>query len=1117
MSFRKSWLPIFILLLALFVSSFTDSSPRADAQIITTLPPLFVLDWNFENSDPLAGWTGDVAQIPLGEDPTTRAACTWLDEATFLPKGDLVTADRVRQIDNKPLARLGGDYWQTPIYDLGISGRCRLDTFNRSQLVGIELFSPEFTIGNDYISYLVGGGGSTRTYVDVQVKIGSSWTTIDTNYGSGHFAMERVNVNVAAYDGDKARLRVVDDYPYWLFASEEGQRNTPRGFIIRDREECLDDHPSRNPQTQTFLDCLHDTEAALVANNESTYGDGNPWIAIDHVRSQDTPIADAPTPVWGMADLHAHLLTEFGLAGIYPGNFDGLIFRGIDPDSLDVEAQCEETKHEVITDLTKAGYWITAPANLCTGMTLGNFCTSNPSVDTHSAINGSLKDRSDEIFCRDRLKFKDGTPQKIHEDMLYRAWEGGLRLTVVDVLNNTVLPRAADCNVPLLCDEARDGLHVRRPVRDIESDEVTMTVQINRIKLWAALNTEWVGVAYNSAEARDLIRDGKLAIVFGSEVDNIAHEAIMSEALTRGWVSDINDYGALLDELRPGDADAEAKAEILRTALGTYLDELDVLGVRHIFPIHLMDNAFGGMALYDRKFHLQSAYQNGVYSEVRDGWDDNIRYRIDYDKGFTSWFLEGVLWGSGGGPSSEIPASHRGHANAWGLSPLGEVMIEELMKRGMLIDIDHMSELAKDRTLTMAEAQSYPIMSSHTGFRELNFGWNQSTVYNGENDSVETLYGTSNEHRLTSERSLSPEQAERIAALGGVIGVGVSSDANQAQFGPIPNDCDGTSKSYFQSYFYAVEKLQGRGIAFGTDVELLGLAGLPKSRFGTEACAGAHGDSSEGIGSDGEDDVRSLLTRSQQLVQRNGVRYESRIVAPYSSRATDMDTGWNGSERQLWEGALRYAADVHRDNFEIDSFEEHDRNRIRGFAEGLAIAAAGGPQPSCCGVFGEGRHEQAGWRAYMGSPAGSDSLWQEGERVWAQYQEMLAGNASAPLHRAIMGGRDFDINIDGMEHYGLLPDFAQDMANVVETHAGRDATFDHALAPLMQSAEHFITMWELAETRGSEISASAPTAVTTANSMAETSKPYQTNTTIMVAILLLLMTALLSIKAYFKR
>lgn len=75
--------------------------------------------------------------------------------------------------------------------------------------------------------------------------------------------------------------------------------------------------------------------------------------------------------------------------------------------------------------------------------------------------------------------------------------------------------------------------------------------------------------------------------------------------------------------------------------------------------------------------------------------------------------------------------------------------------------------------------------------------------------------------------------------------------------------------------------------------------------------------------------------------------------------------------------------------------------------------------------------------------------------IWRLFQAMQGTNT--PLQRSYAGQRDFDINIDGVAHYGMLPDFIQDMKNVGLT--------DEDLSPLFRSAEQYIRVWEKCEHR----------------------------------------------------
>ena len=66
------------------------------------------------------------------------------------------------------------------------------------------------------------------------------------------------------------------------------------------------------------------------------------------------------------------------------------------------------------------------------------------------------------------------------------------------------------------------------------------------------------------------------------------------------------------------------------------------------------------------------------------------------------------------------------------------------------------------------------------------------------------------------------------------------------------------------------------------------------------------------------------------------------------------------------------------------------------------------------------------------------------------------GNPSEPLERSTMGKRDWDFNLDGLAHYGLLPDFFQDVSNLLagNTLGATD------LRVLFHSAEDYIRLWE---------------------------------------------------------
>ena len=93
--------------------------------------------------------------------------------------------------------------------------------------------------------------------------------------------------------------------------------------------------------------------------------------------------------------------------------------------------------------------------------------------------------------------------------------------------------------------------------------------------------------------------------------------------------------------------------------------------------------------------------------------------------------------------------------------------------------------------------------------------------------------------------------------------------------------------------------------------------------------------------------------------------------------------------------------------------------------------------------------------------------------IWEKWNAMSGDNH--PLMRCKACPRhDFDINIDGMAHYGMLPDFLQDLRNIGLTAED--------LAPLFRSAFAYIQMWETCEHEAVRVIGNFRGIDTTANS-----------------------------------
>jgi microsomal dipeptidase-like Zn-dependent dipeptidase len=138
---------------------------------------------------------------------------------------------------------------------------------------------------------------------------------------------------------------------------------------------------------------------------------------------------------------------------------------------------------------------------------------------------------------------------------------------------------------------------------------------------------------------------------------------------------------------------------------------------------------------------------------------------------------------------------------------LGPFLLNKLMDKGMLIDVDHMSAKSLDETFVLARAHgNYPLMVGHGLFNE--------------------PYAVGkNRH----ERMRTKEQLETLKQLGSLVSVMTQDEMTTQQAA-----CVHSSVSFAINYNYAVGKMGT--VAFGSDFN--GMAGHVGPRFGDDACGG---------------------------------------------------------------------------------------------------------------------------------------------------------------------------------------------------------------------------------------------------------------------------------------
>jgi len=132
--------------------------------------------------------------------------------------------------------------------------------------------------------------------------------------------------------------------------------------------------------------------------------------------------------------------------------------------------------------------------------------------------------------------------------------------------------------------------------------------------------------------------------------------------------------------------------------------------------------------------------------------------------------------------------------NTRGLTSAGEFALKTMMRMGMMIDIDHMSQRAANDALRVAKAvdpkagQGYPLNSGHNEFRGAR----------------------------GSENSRTHDQLMDIAMLGGMVGVRMEG---------------ATAQDFYGRFMEVANRLARRNVAFGTDFNGLARGPRPGSDY----------------------------------------------------------------------------------------------------------------------------------------------------------------------------------------------------------------------------------------------------------------------------------------------
>jgi microsomal dipeptidase-like Zn-dependent dipeptidase len=391
--------------------------------------------------------------------------------------------------------------------------------------------------------------------------------------------------------------------------------------------------------------------------------------------------------LFGVVDAHSHLFTNFGFGGA--GVFHGSPFHrlGVEhalPDCSPFHG--EDGRKDVL------GYFFSSDSFDIDVGTATLLTGEIPEFDHHTAGYPDFTDWPRAI--------KNATHQTQYYRWIERAYLGGLRLIVQHATTNQVL---CDLVTGIKAQTQRYSCNEMVSVERIFDETYALERYIDAQS--GGPGRGWFRLVRTPAEAREVIGEGKLAVVLGIETSNLFDCFLIP---------------------RPGFPPCDA------AMVRAKLDHFHERGVRVMFPVHKYDNAFSAGDGQRGFIELGSALNSGHYSNFTTDCDLSVPAPFDHGS---------VSFGGLNKPRDvydapppmdfsklskapiaallpyvdiigEPPLEGEYCQNA-GLTPLGETLITEMMRRGMIIEIDHMPRRSYARAVEMLVENDYPAAGTH--------------------------------------------------------------------------------------------------------------------------------------------------------------------------------------------------------------------------------------------------------------------------------------------------------------------------------------------------------------------------------------------------------------------
>lgn len=737
--------------------------------------------------------------------------------------------------DVVPRGDIGGDYWEDIKFNIGhkhqhwITSRgdgIQGSSYENGRATGTMVsdpFKPE--PGRNYLSFLISGGNDPenlkaellefttqmRLTGNVQqaltgqqplpgVHSGNVGNRLDTVYKPIPGIPSKTGHNNPIFRREWWDISHLDTSKLYVIRITDNATNLKWGVINVDDFRTVEYIPSANREEDDSLKVQRIVIKDMVANTDQEI------------------TSDLYVPIYGAADLHTHLMSHLSMGKklIYGApDIGSIVPAGTHVRGFDAFApECNPSDERATSPEDALGNCNAAHGDWGADNDCGNYIRAavlnfafDAEFENRVPLERNLHGDHPHAGYPDFLywpHFSSASHQQMWVDWIKRAYQGGMRVMVTLTVNSELLGAVLSGDGPL-------------------DDKASADLQLTEIASFVNRHSDFMELAGSPEDLRRIVRSNKLAVIMGMEVDNIGNFNYATVPVN----------------------DAIAKAEIRR---------LYNKGVRYIFPVHLVNNRFGGSAIYSLLFNFSNKYTNsrplpfgtpippGLMFNVEPARDTRIKYTLSLTEGVhTAGAMNAALAGINvlfdgiseipfppalnldpfsadfcpvpklgcisqfriikslisADPSWDIYNSiPGGQQNQLGLTDLGKSAIREMMRLGMIIDVDHMSDHSVTDALYIANELNYPVVSGHNGMRD---GFFEDAG-----------------HKV-SENQRTNEQLQNIRSLGGVFGVGIG-------------EC--TAGQYLTNFRIAIgpDKMNGGAVMIGSDVN--GAVTMPKPRHG---------------------------------------------------------------------------------------------------------------------------------------------------------------------------------------------------------------------------------------------------------------------------------------------